>query len=80
MCLFLPSTAEIFGFTVFLSTLPALDDFLQDYNFGIVIMGDFSTTKKLPKNQFISNISKNHEDETVYEILIKGSYVPMLSV
>ena len=28
----------------------------------------------------VSNIPKNHEDETVNKILIKGSYVPMITI
>ena len=37
----------------FLSTLPALNDFLQNYDYGMIIMGDFSTTEKWPKNHFM---------------------------
>ena len=36
-----------------MSTLPALNDFLQDYDFVMMIIkGDFNTTKNLPKNHF----------------------------
>ena len=77
-----PSTAEILDF-ILLSSLYVLDDVLQHYDFAAIIMGDFSTTKKLAKNVSnidVSNIPKNLENETVYRILIKDSYVPMLSV
>ena len=50
--LFLPSTTEILDFIVSLSTLPVLNDFLQEYDFVMIILGDFSTTKKIPKNHF----------------------------
>ena len=63
----MPSTAEILDFTVSLSTLPALNDFLLNYDFVMIIKRDPNTTKKLP------NIPKNHEDETVYGILLKDS-------
>ena len=46
-------------------------------------MGDFSSTKKLPKNYFMLislDILKNHKDETVYGILIKDSYFSILPV
>ena len=56
----------------------------------MIIMGDFSNTKKVILKKYywkiteqyvdISNIHKNHEDETFYGILIKDSYVPILSV
>ena len=70
--LLLPSTALILDFAVSLSTLPALalNDIWQDYDFVMTIMGDFSTTEKLPKNHDVSNIPKKHEDETVNKILI----------
>ena len=51
--LFLSSAADISDFLVTLSTLPAINDFLQDYDFVMIVMGDFSTTKKLPNNHFI---------------------------
>ena len=45
--LFLLSTAEILDFLFFLlSTLSALNEFLQNSNFVMMIMRDFSTTKK----------------------------------
>ena len=40
--LFLPSPVEISNFTV-----PALNDLLQDYDFVMIIKGDFNDTKKL---------------------------------
>ena len=43
-------------------------------------MGDFSATEKLPNNRFMLISPKNRENETVPGILIKDSYVPMLSV
>ena len=47
MDLFLLSTAEILDFLFFLlSTLSALNEFLQNSNFVMMIMRDFSTTKK----------------------------------
>ena len=50
--LFLHSMAEILDFTVSLSTLPALNDFSQYYDFVMIIKRDFNTTKKLSKNYF----------------------------
>ena len=46
--LFLPSAAEILDFIDSLSTLSLLNDFLQDYDFVMmmIIMGDLSTTEK----------------------------------
>ena len=44
--LFLPSAAEILDFIVSLSALSLLNDFLQDYDFVMIIMGDLSTTEK----------------------------------
>ena len=38
----------------FLSTLPALNDLLQEYYFVMTIMGDFSTTEKLQNNHFMT--------------------------
>ena len=46
--LFLLLTTKILDFIVSLSTLPVLNDFLQEYDFVMKILGDFSTTKKLP--------------------------------
>lgn len=43
VCLLLPSSVEI----------STLNDFLQTYDFVVIIMGDFSTIKKLPKNHFM---------------------------
>ena len=48
--LFLPSTAEFFDFIVFLS---ASQQRLKELWFCDDSKGDFSTTKKLPKNYFI---------------------------
>ena len=74
------STAKIVDFTVSLSTLPALNEFLKDYDFVIIIMGDFNTTKKLPKNHLKLISLKNHENERVYRILRKNSYFSILCV
>ena len=49
----------------------------------MIIKGDFNTTKNTTKDSFqadISNIPKNQEEETVYRILIKDSYFPILCV
>ena len=43
VCLLLPSSVEI----------STLNNFLQTYDFVVIIMGDFSTIKKLPKNHFM---------------------------
>ena len=51
--LFLPSAADILDFIVSFCTLSALNDFLQDYDFVMIIMGDFSATEKLSKNHFM---------------------------
>ena len=45
--LFLPSAADILDFIVSFGTLSALNDFLQDYDFVMIIMADFSATEKL---------------------------------
>ena len=47
---FLPSTAEFLDFTVSLSTLLALNNYLKVYAFAMIIKGDFNTTKKFPWN------------------------------
>ena len=52
--LFWSSAADIEDFIVTLSTLFAFSDFLQDYDFVMIIKGDFNTVKKFPKNHFIS--------------------------
>ena len=51
--LLLPSTTDILDFIVSLSTLPALNIFLQDDSMMMKIKGDFNTTKKLSKNHFL---------------------------
>lgn len=43
VCLLLPSSVEI----------STLNNFLQTYDFVVIIMGDFSTIEKLPKNHFM---------------------------
>ena len=49
--LFLPSTAEILD-SPFLFVLFGLNDFLHNYDFVMIIMQDFSTTKELLKHYF----------------------------
>ena len=45
----------------------------------MIIVRDFSTTEE-PFHADISTFPKNHKDETVYRILLKDFYVPMLSL
>ena len=51
--LLLPSAAEILDFIASLSALSEFNDFLQDYDFVMIIMGDFTLLKNLPNNHFI---------------------------
>ena len=44
--LFLPSATEILDFIASWSTLSLLNDFLQDYDFVMILMGDLSATEK----------------------------------
>ena len=53
MRLLLLSAAENLDFIVSLSTLSAFNDFLQDYDFVMIIMEDFMLLKNLPNNHFI---------------------------
>ena len=48
--LFWLSTAESLYFLVSLSTLSVLNEFLENDDFIMIITGNFSTCKKLPKN------------------------------
>ena len=44
--LFLPSATEILDFIASWSTLSLLNDFLQDYDFVMILMGNLSATEK----------------------------------
>ena len=52
--LFFFSTADILDFLVYFGprTLSALNDFLRNYDFMMIMIQDFSTTNELPKHHF----------------------------
>ena len=70
MGMLLPSTDRILDFLVSLPTLSALNDFLQDYDFVMIIMQEISIIKESPKHRltliFLNFLFKNFKREYGY--------------